>query len=420
MASICFYFQVHQPLRLRHYSYFQIDHVHDYWDTDQNRRILDKVSEKCYLPANKVMLDLIKKHDRAFRIAYSISGTILDQMEKYRPDVLDSFRQLADTGCVEFLNETYYHSLACIFSPEEFKKQVLLHQDRIQALFGQRGETFRNTEFIYNNDLAACVEQMGYKTILTEGADKVLDWRSPNFIYRPSGHDNLCLLLKNYRLSDDIAFRFSDRNWPEYPLNVEKYAHWIHRAGESGQVINLFMDYETFGEHQWRETGIFDFIKRLPEEILKQEGFKFQTPQEVVKDHAPVASLDVPFFISWADVERDLTAWLGNALQRDASRAIYELEEEVLQSEDEDLIQIWRLLQTSDHFYYMCNKWFSDGDVHKYFNPYPSPYDAYINYMNIIDDFSRQLAKKRLIDEEHVNTPTRSSTNGTESAGLSI
>jgi alpha-amylase len=420
MTSICFYFQVHQPSRLRHYSYFDIDHVHDYEDTPQNRQILDKVADKCYLPANRLMLELIEKHSGAFRIAYSISGILLDQMEKYRPDVLDSFKRLAATGCVEFLNETYYHSLAFIFSPGEFRKQVILHRNRIKALFGQTAETFRHTEFIYNNDLAACVEKLGYKTILTEGADKILSWQSPDFVYQAQGCENLKLLLRNYRLSDDIAFRFSDHAWPEHPLTVDKYAHWLHKTGQAGRIINLFMDYETFGEHQWEATGIFEFMRKLPDVIFKQPGFQFRTPREITKEQESVGVLDVPHFISWADVERDLTAWLGNALQRDASRAVYELEKRVFLNGDENLLHTWRSLQTSDHLYYMCTKWFADGDVHKYFNPYPSPYDAYINYMNIIDDFSRQLDMKRLSDPENNPTSTRSTLNDSESTWLSV
>jgi alpha-amylase len=401
MPSVCFYFQVHQPYRLKRYSYFDIDHVHDYEDTEQNHLILNKVAEKCYLPANRMMLQLINRYKGAFRIAFSISGVLLDQLEKYRIDVLDSFKQLADTGCVEFLNETYYHSLAFIYSPKEFKRQVTLHRNKIKTLFGQTADTFRHTEFIYNNDLAALVEKMGYKAILTEGADNILNWRSSDFVYQPAGCKKLKLLLRNYRLSDDIAFRFSNPQWPEYPLCTEKYAHWIHKTGDVGQVINLFMDYETFGEHQWQETGIFDFMSELPGAILKQPGFSFQTPREIIRDYSSVASLDVSHFISWADEERDLTAWLGNALQRDASRAIYALEKKVILTGDENLMNIWRLLQTSDHFYYMCTKWFADGDVHKYFNPYPSPYDAYINYMNIIDDFSRQLDRKRYDNQKY-------------------
>lgn len=417
MTSICFYFEVHQPLRLRRYSYFDIGKVHDYFDSNHNGRILDKVADKCYLPANDMMLRLIEEHKGSFRIAYSISGLLLDQLELRRPDVLNSFKELAQTGCVEFLNETYYHSLAFIFSPEEFKKQVVLHRDRIRELFGQTATSFRHTEFIYNNALAKMVETMGYRVILTEGADKILAWRRPDYVYQARNCGGLRMLLRNYRLSDDIAFRFSNHDWPEFPLTVDKYVTWLNGTSKGAQVINLFMDYETFGEHQWHETGIFEFFNRIPGEVLKNSDFRFQTPSEAAADHLPVAALDVPNFISWADEGRDLTAWLGNSLQRDASRAVFELEKDVLACGDGNLLHAWRAVQTSDHFYYMCTKWFSDGDVHKYFNPYPSPYDAYINYMNIIDDLSRQVGMCRK-NREAVDESTRSASHDTSSTRL--
>jgi alpha-amylase len=391
MPSICFYFQVHQPFRLRNYTYFDIGHSRDYEDESSNRAILNKVAAKCYLPANQVLLKLLSEHKGAFRIAYSISGMALDQFEHYNPAVLDSFKRMADTGCVEFIDETYYHSLAFLYSPAEFRQQVQLHRERIQALFGQTPTTFRNTELIYNNDLALEIERMGYKTILAEGADRVLGWRSPNFVYQPAGCRTLRLLLKNYRLSDDIAFRFSNRAWPEYPLTADKFARWVHQMNNAGDVVNLFMDFETFGEHQWQDTGIFEFLKMIPETILAHPDFRFQTPAEAARQYTPAASLDVPQYVSWADVERDLTAWIGNDLQHDAIRGIYDLEKRVRAVRDPKLLHIWRQLQTSDHFYYMCTKWFADGDVHKYFNPYPSPYDAYITYMNVLSDFSRRL-----------------------------
>ena len=397
MPSVCLYFQVHQPYRLRHYSFFDIGRYHTYEDMGKNRQILDKVAEKCYLPANAMMLDLIKKYQGKFRISFSLTGIILDQLEEYRMDVLDSFKRLADTGCVEFLGETSYHSLAFLFSQREFRKQVALHKKRIQSLFGQTPVTFRYTELIYNNELARFIEKMGYKVILAEGANKILGWRSPNFVYQPAGCTKMKLLLRNYLLSDDISFRFSNQQWAEYPLLADKFAQWVHNINVAGEVINLFMDYETFGEHQWEETGIFEFLQMLPREILKHPDFRFQTPAEVARDYDPVAQLDVPDFISWADVERDLTAWLGNSMQKDAACSLYKMERSVRQSKDEDLLTTWRRLQTSDHFYYMCTKWFADGDVHKYFNPYGSPYDAYISYMNILDDFSRLLAKKRRV-----------------------
>lgn len=395
MPSVCLYFQVHQPYRLRTITFFDIDHIRSYEDEEKNRQILNKVSDKCYLPTNKILLDLLKSYGGDFRFAFSITGIVIDQFKKYRMDVLDSFRRLADTGHVEFINETYYHSLAFLFSHKEFKEQVLLHKKMIQTIFGQTPKTFRHTELIYNNELAKIIEDMGYKVILTEGADKILGWRSPNFVYQPAGCTKLKLLLKNYRLSDDIAFRFSNREWPEYPLTADKFAQWIHQTNAAGEVINLFMDYETFGEHQWQETGIFDFLQMLPHEITKHPDFNFQTPSEIAGYYDPVAQLDIPAFISWADMERDLTAWLGNSMQEDSIRALYALEKNVRRTKNDQLLHMWRTLQTSDHFYYMCTKWFADGDVHKYFNPYPSPYDAYINYMNILDDFSGKLNGKK-------------------------
>jgi alpha-amylase len=405
MPSVCIYFQVHQPCRLKPYTFFDINHDHSYEDKGKNRQMLGKVVEKCYLPANGILLNLLKEHRGDFRIAFSITGVLLDQLEEYHPDVLDSFKRLADTGCVEFLNETYYHSLAFLFSPREFREQVNLHKKKIKALFGQTPATFRNTELIYNNDLAKAVEKMGYKTILAEGADRILGWRTPNLVYQPAGCTKIKLLLKNYRLSDDIAFRFSDARWSEYPLMADKFAQWIHTINVAGEVINLFMDYETFGEHQWQETGIFEFLKIFPREIIKHPDFIFQTPSEAAKRYDPVAQLDVPDFTSWADVERDLTAWLGNAMQNDAIRSLYDMEAAVRRSKDEKILDTWRMLQASDHFYYMCTKWFADGDVHRYFNPFESPYDAYISYMNVLDDFSGQLKtrkKERAANSEYV------------------
>jgi alpha-amylase len=395
MPSVCLYFQVHQPRRLRHYTVFDIDLHHDYEDEVTNRLILNKVAEKCYLPANRLMLKLIQQYRGDFRISYSITGTVIDQMEMYRMDVIDSFKQLADTGCVEFLNETYDHSLSFLFSRQEFKEQVTLHKKKIKSLFGQTGKTFRHTELIYNNDLAHAVEEMGYQVVLAEGAEKILGWRSPNYVYQPKGCNNLKLLLRNYRLADDIAFRFSNRQWPEYPLMADKYAHWIHHLDKDEAVINLFMDYETFGEHQWNETGIFDFLQTLPGEIIRHPGFRFQTVSEAAGDYVPVSQLDASEFISWADTDRDLSAWLGNGLQQDAIQTLYGMEKKIRNHRDKKLLRNWRMLQTSDHFYYMCTKYFADGDVHKYFNPYDSPYDAYINYMNILDDFSGLLGKRR-------------------------
>ncbi|WP_455552357.1 glycoside hydrolase family 57 protein [Desulfovibrio sp.] len=391
MSAICFYFQVHQPYRLRHYTFFDIGANSWYEDENANCGILLKVARKCYLPMNALLLKLIRRHEGQFKVSFSISGTALDQFETYAPEVIQSYRELVATGCVELLSETYNHSLSFLYSPDEFREQVRLHDDRIEELFGVRPTSFRNTELIYNNALAHAVEEMGYKAILAEGADHVLGWRSPNFVYKPSGCESLRLLLKNYRLSDDIAFRFSNHDWPEFPLTAEKFASWAQAAGAAGDIINLFMDYETFGEHQWESTGIFQFMEALPGVLLSLPGFSFVTPTEAAAMFQPVASLDVHNFMSWADAERDLTAWLGNDMQQDAITAVYRLEEKVKASRNEDLLRTWRRLQTSDHFYYMCTKWFADGDVHSYFNPYGTPYDAYINYMNVLADFGLTL-----------------------------
>lgn len=391
MPDICFYFQVHQPYRLKHYTFFDIGENPYYEDVAANKSIMAKVASKCYIPMNKLLLRLINKHKGRFRVSFSISGTALDQFEEYAPEVLETFKALVDTGCVELLAETYNHSLSFIYSESEFREQVKLHTEKIRQLFGVTPRVFRNTELIYNNDLASVIESMGYDGILAEGADHVLGWRSPNFLYKPLGCNNIKLLLKNYKLSDDIAFRFSDRQWAEFPLNSEKYASWVHNINGSGEFIGLFMDYETFGEHQWESTGIFNFMEALPAMILKNPDFSFSTPSEAIAKFHPVATLDVPYFMSWADAERDLTAWLGNDMQHDAINAIYAIEEKVKQTADENLLRVWRRLLTSDHFYYICTKWFSDGDVHKYFNPYGTPYDAYINYMNVFSDFKMRV-----------------------------
>jgi alpha-amylase len=386
MASVCFYFQVHQPSRLRRYSIF--DTESNYFDDYKNAQICRKVAHKCYLPANRLMLKLIDRHEGRFKISYSITGTVLEQLEAYAPEVLSTFQALAQTGCVEFLCESYYHSLAFLYSKTEFAQQVRMHQQKTEELFGQTPKVFRNTELIYNNDLAHFVKEMGFKAVLCEGADHVLGYRSPNFVYQPAGVKGLKMLLKNYRLSDDIAFRFSNRDWPEWPLTAPKFAEWVSDVNGNGNVVNLFMDYETMGEHQWEDTGIFDFLEHLPEEVLRHPDNDFRMPSEVARDFEPVGELDVPYMVSWADVERDLSAWLGNAMQSNSLHALYQIEEQVKGTEDPDILADWRKLQTSDHFYYMCTKWFADGDVHKYFNPYDSPYDSYINFMNVLDNLS--------------------------------
>ena len=391
MASVCFYFQVHQPFRLRHYTIF--DSHNNYFDDDKNAQICRKVAEKCYLPANRLFLDLIKRYHGRFKIAYSITGVLLEQLQLYAPNVLESFQQLADTGCVEFLAETYYHSLSFLYSPDEFIEQIKAHRKIIQKLFGQKPRIFRNTELIYNNRLPELIDQFGdFDAIITEGADHILNYRSPNFVYRPVNSSRLKLLLKNYRLSDDIAFRFSNRDWSQWPLTADKFAGWVNAVNGCGNVVNLFMDYETFGEHQWESTGIFEFIRHLPHEILKHPDNDFKTPSEVVASYEAVDVIDVPHTISWADMERDLSAWRGNSMQENALVELYKLEQLVKETPDQQIIEDWRKLQTSDHFYYMCTKYFSDGDVHKYFNPYESPYDSYINFMNVLDNINSRCS----------------------------
>ena len=392
MASVCFYFQVHQPTRLKHYTVFEKNS--NYFDDHKNAAICRKVAEKCYLPANRLLLKNIRNHDGRFKVAYSITGTLLEQIQLYAPEVMSTFDALARTGCVEFLAETYYHSLSFLYSRNEFVDQVQKHSETIENLFGQKPTVFRNTELIYNNDLAAYIESMGcFDAIVSEGADHILGYRSPNFVYRPQGCEHLKLLLKNYSLSDDIAFRFSNRGWTEWPLTADKFAKWVNDVNGNGYVVNLFMDYETFGEHQWEDTGIFDFLLHLPEQVLRYPDNDFKTPSEVIQAYEPVGTIDVPHLISWADTERDLSAWLGNAMQSNALHEIYRFEKKIKQTGDEQILDDWRKLQTSDHFYYMCTKYFADGDVHKYFNPYDSPYDSYINFMNVLDNLGTRCSK---------------------------
>ncbi len=385
MTSLCFYFQVHQPMRLNRFSIFTKGSP--YFDEERNKAYLKKVSNKCYLPTNKLLLDLINEYEKKFKIAFSLTGVFVEQCKKYAPEVLESFKELTKTGNVEFLNETYYHSLAVLFSEKEFKEQIKLHRKMILELFNQKPKIFRNTEAMYSNSIAKLIEKLGYRGIITEGHESILGWRSPNYLYYPNGCKKISALLRNYKLSDDIGFRFSARWWEEYPLTADKYSIWLSKC--EGHCINVFIDYETFGEHQWEDTGIFNFLKYLPSEISKYPSLDFKTPSEIIKSYKPVGVIDVPHTISWADVQRDLSAWLENEMQKLAFEQMAKLEEHV--KKNPELLHTWRLLQTSDHFYYMCTKWFADGDVHKYFNPYNSPYDAFINFMNILQDLRRKL-----------------------------
>lgn len=391
MSTICLYFQVHQPFRFRRYRFFDIGNEHYYYDDYSNESIFRKVADKCYLPANKILFDLIRKYEGKFKVAFSISGIAIDQMELYAPDVLESFKSLAATGHVEFLAETNSHSLVSLRDEDAFRKQVGEHGEKIKKHFKQKPVVFRNTELVYSDEIGAMVARMGYEAMLTEGAKHILGWKSPNYLYCNAIEPKLKILLKNFKLSDDIAFRFSDQGWEEYPLSAEKYVGWLNQIGKDEETVNLFMDYETFGEHQWEETGIFEFLKSFPEMVFANSDFTFSTPSEVARNLQPVSAVQVPYPISWADEERDLTAWLGNQLQEEAFKLLYNLSDKLKMVNDPVLEKDWNYLQVSDHFYYMCTKFFSDGAVHSYFNPYDTPYDAFINYMNVLSDFTMRV-----------------------------
>ncbi len=391
MKTVCLYFQVHQPWRLKVYRFFNIGKDHNYLDDFTNRAIMQKVARQCYLPMNALLLKLIKENKGAFKCSFSITGSAVEQFRAYAPEVLDSFRALADTGCVEFLAETYSHSLASLSSKEDFVEQVKLHTKMIKEEFGKKPVAFRNTELIYSDQIGEMVAGLGFKTILAEGAKHVMGWKSPNYIYTNAIDNSLRVLLRNYKLSDDIAFRFSNQGWDQYPLTADKFAQWVKE--DNGDVVNLFMDYETFGEHQKATTGIFDFVKALPKAILKQGDTCFATVSEAAKSSQPVGVLHCPHVMSWADEERDVTAWLGNELQNEAFSKLYALKDKVKSLKNADFEYVWNFMQTSDHFYYMATKWLSDGDVHSYFNPYGSSYEAFINYMNVLSDFEIEIEK---------------------------
>lgn len=391
MKSICLYFQIHQPLRLRRYRFFDIGNDHYYYDDFTNESIINKLEKECYLPSNQILLDLINTHHHQFKVSFSISGVTLDQLERYAPRVIESFQELAKTGCVEFLTETYSHSLTALKDKDEFKTQVKAHSARIQELFGQKPKVFRNTELIYSDEIGQTVASIGFKGMITEGAKHILGWKSPNYLYCNAINPKLKLLMRNYNLSDDLAFRFSVESWNEWPLTTEKFVGWLNHMDAKEEIVNIFLDYETFGEHQKKESGIFEFLKNLPAAILKSGAFEFITPSEAIKEYQPIAVAHVPHPISWADEERDLSAWLGNSLQNEAFTKLYELREDVINLNDEHLKKDWNYLQCSDHFYYMCTKFFADGDMHGYFNPFNSPYDAFINYMNVLSDFKLRI-----------------------------
>jgi alpha-amylase len=404
--AICFYFQVHQPFRLKRYRFFDLGHDHYYYDDFTNESIMRKVAENCYLPANEIMLDLLIKNKGKFKVTFSLTGLVINQFRLYAPEVLDSFKKLAETGMVEFLAETESHSLASIKTRSEFEKQVIAHKTMVREFFGVEPTSFRNTELIYSDQIGSWVADLGFKSILTEGAKHVLGWKSPNFLYCNSINPRLKVLLRNFVLSDDIAFRFSNRNWSEWPLTADKYAAWLNKLSSKSELINVFLDYETFGEHNRRDTGIFDFLQHLPGAILRKTQYKFMTPTEVADNLQPVSAISIPSPISWADEERDITAWNGNELQASALDKLYNLTAKINMCNDAQIKKDWIYLQASDHFYYMATKFFSDGAVHAYFNPYDTPYDAFMNYMNVLSDFEMRL-KRFVPDNDEQNEVTK-------------
>lgn len=395
MVSICFYFQVHQPYRIRKYSIFDIGKEKDYFNDKSieklnNEQIMNNVAMKSYLPANKILLKLLSEHPE-FKISFSLSGVFMEQMEEFTPEVLKSFQELVDTGRCEILSETYHHSLAFLHDREEFREQIKLHKEIVKRLFDVEPEVFRNTELIYNNELAKEIEEMGYKGIIAEGADHILGWKSPNFLYKPTNTEKIKVLLKNYKLSDDVAFRFSDREWDEWPLTAPKYVEWANSINGNGEVLNLFMNYETFGEHQSKEAGIFDFLNHLPGEFLRHPDNNFKMPSEVVDSYETRGEYDCHNFISWTDEERDLGAWSENEIQTAAITRIYALGIKVKLTGNVSLLNQWRKLQTSDHFHNMRTKYISEDNNIKHSNPYGGPYDAFITYMNVLQDLEAEV-----------------------------
>lgn len=385
--TLCFYFQIHQPVRLRRYRFFDIGKRHDYFDEYVNRSTIRRITEKCYLPMNHLIMDLIKRYGTNFKVSFSISGSALEQFALHAPEVIESFKELAKTGSVEFLAETYAHSLASLSDTDEFERQVQRHTAKMEELFGQKPVTLRNSSLIYSDQIGERVAAMGFESMLTDGAKHVLGWKSPNFVYTNVMNPRLKLLLKNSRLSDDLTLRFSDHSWHEWPLTADKYARWLKDSTQDSEIVNLFMNYETFGENQLAETGIFEFMRSLPEYIFSTTDFEFLTPSEAVKKHQPVAPLHVPYPISWADEEKDITGWLGNELQNEAFEELFKMQPKVETLNDPELNEDYSRLQASDHFYYMRTKLFSDNDYHRYVSPYETPYEAFINYMNVLSDF---------------------------------
>jgi len=393
MRTICLYFQIHQPFRLRRYRFFDIGKEHYYYDDYSNESILRKIVDRSYLKANKILLDIIQKNKENFKVAFSISGSALDQFELYAPEVIKSFKVLAETGQVEFICETDSHSLASLTNPSEFQRQVISHREKIEKYFGQIPTIFSNTELIYSDQIGDQIANMGFEGMITEGAKHILGWKSPNYLYCNAVNPRLKLLLRNFKLSDDLSFRFSNKNWNQYPLTTEKFAYWLNHIDKREENVNIFIDYDTFGGRQLGESGIFDFLKHMPQAIFKLTDYTFSFPSDIIRNQQPVAPVSVPSPISWADEERDLAAWLGNDLQKEAFAKLYGLCDLVEKSQDPKIKIDWKYLQASDHFYYMSTKFFSDRPTYSYVNPYESPYDAFINYMNVLSDFTIRLKK---------------------------
>ena len=394
--GIVLYMHVHQPWRIRDYTVFDTAENHDYFGDfteshRNNKDIFEKVAGKSYRPMTALLQRMLDTHPE-FKVSLSISGTVLEQAEAWGPDVIDAFRGLVATGRCEIVAETYYHSLAFFYSRSEFEHQVKMHQDKIRELFGTETKVFRNTELSYDNNLAKWADEYGFKGILAEGWDPILGWRSPNYVYKPVGTENIKLLMKNYRLSDDIAFRFGNKAWEEYPLTADKYDDWLNTSlGPDGDTINLFMDFETFGENVWEDTGIFGFFEDFVGRWLANPANTFYTASEACETFEAADEVDTPHTTTWADAERDLSAWLGNSMQHEAMKYLYELESDVLRTGDAALMSDWRRMTTSDHPYYMCTKYFTDGDVHAYFSPYDSPYEAFLYFMNALRDVRYRL-----------------------------
>jgi alpha-amylase len=401
--TICIYFQIHQPFRLKRYRFFDIGNDPYYYDDFTNESITERIAENSYIPGLSLLYDLIEKNHGGFKICFSVTGLALEHFRLYAPGVIALLQKLAKTGCVEFLAETYAHSLASIANKSEFIRQINLHTETIEKLFGLKPTVFRNTELIYSDEIGAIVSELGFEAIITEGAKHILGWRSPNFVYHHAQNSNLKLLLRNFKLSDDIGFRFANTDWNEYPLTAQKFIDWISNHPKNEHVFNIFLDFETIGEHHKRSTGIFDFIEALPKIAAKQK-VSFATPSMVAKSNMPVSAIHAPYPISWADEERDLTAWTGNEMQKEALSRLYDLKPFFENITNDNILKNWLYLQCSDHFYYMSTKFFSDGQVHAYFNPYPSPYDAFMNYMNVLSDFEKRVKEfKREEPELYIN-----------------